>query len=80
MDHLQFTKLSNSTKEYFDEVEKGKSYLIIRKGKPIAKVIPFKEPIQSKKMIQGWKREVKTVTLKSGTDSSKYIREERDER
>lgn len=80
MDHLQFTKLSDSAKEYFDQVEKGKSYVIIREGKPIAKVIPFKEPIQSKKVIQGWKREVKAVTLRSGADSSKYIRAERDER
>jgi antitoxin (DNA-binding transcriptional repressor) of toxin-antitoxin stability system len=80
MDHLQFTKLSSSAKEYFDQVEKGKSYLIIREGKPIAKVIPFKEPIRSEKAIRGWQREVKTVTLRSGADSSKYIREERDER
>ncbi len=74
MDYLQFTTLRNSAKEYFDEVEKGKSFIIIRKGKPIAKVTPFKEPIQ------GWKREIKRVTLKSGVDSSTYIREERDER
>ena len=80
MDYLQFSKLSSSTKEYLEEVEKVKSYVIIRGGKPIAKVIPFKEPIQSKKAIQGWKREVKTVILRSGADSSEYIRAERDER
>jgi prevent-host-death family protein len=74
MDYLLFSKLSNSTKEYLEEVEKGKSYVIIREGKAIAKVIPFKEPLK------GSKREFKPVTLKSGADSSKYIREERDER
>ncbi len=74
MDYLQFSKLSSSTKEYLEEVEKGKSYVILRDGKAIAKVVPFNEPIQ------GWKREIKRVTLKSGVDSSKYIREERDAR
>lgn len=73
MDYLQFTTLRNSAKEYFDEVEKGKSFIIIRKGKPIAKVTPFKEPIQ------GWKREIKRVTLKSGIDSSVILRQIRDE-
>jgi antitoxin (DNA-binding transcriptional repressor) of toxin-antitoxin stability system len=74
MDYLQFSKLSSSTKEYMEEVEKGKSYVIIRDGKAIAKVIPCKEPVQ------GWKTEFTPVKLKSGVDSSKYIREERDAR
>ena len=59
MDYLLFSKLSNSTKEYLEEVEKGKIYVIIREGKAIAKVIPFQEPLQ------GWKREFKPVTLRS---------------
>ncbi len=79
MDYLQFSKLSSSIKEYLEEVEKGKSYLIIRKGKPIAKVIPFKEPLQLKKPIQGWKREVQTVTPRKGGDSTKILRQIRDE-
>ncbi|MFM8739655.1 MAG: type II toxin-antitoxin system Phd/YefM family antitoxin [Cytophagales bacterium] len=70
MDYLQFTTLRNSAKEYFDEVEKGKSFVVIRKGKPIARVIPFEQT-------PGWKRDIKPVTLKKGTDSFKYIREER---
>jgi prevent-host-death family protein len=73
MDYLQFTVLRNSAREYFDKVEKGKSYVIVRKGKPIAKVIPFKAPVQ------GWKREVKTVTLRRGGDSTKILRQIRDE-
>ena len=73
MDYLQFTELRNSAREYFDKVEKGKSYVIVRKGKPIAKVIPFKEPVQ------GWKREVQTVTPRKGGDSTKVLRQIRDE-
>ncbi len=73
MDYIQFTELRNSARQYFDKVEKGKSYVIVRKGKPIAKVIPFKEPIQ------GWKREVQTVTLRNSGDSTKTLRQIRDE-
>ena len=73
MEYLQFTTLRNSAKEYFDEVEKGKSFVVIRKGKPIAKVIPFVE------QIQGWKRDVKAVTLRNGGDSAKILRQIRDE-
>jgi len=73
MDYLQFTELRNSARTYFDKVEKGKSYVIVRKGKPIAKVIPFKEPVQ------GWKRKIKRVTLKNGVDSTTILRQLRDE-
>jgi prevent-host-death family protein len=73
MEYLQFTELRNSAKEYFDKVEKGKSFVIIRKGRPIAKVVPFHEPVQ------GWKREIKRVKLKSGADSSVVLRQLRDE-
>jgi antitoxin (DNA-binding transcriptional repressor) of toxin-antitoxin stability system len=73
MDYLQFSKLSSSTKEYLEEVEKGKSYVVLREGKAIAKVIPFNEPIQ------GWKRKIEMVTLKSGIDSSVILRQIRDE-
>ena len=73
MEYLQFTTLRNSAKEYFDQVEKGKSFIVIRKGKPIAKVIPFVE------QTQGWKRDVKPVTLRNGGDSTKILRQIRDE-
>jgi prevent-host-death family protein len=73
MDYLQFTELRNSAREYFDKIEKGKSYVIVRKGKPIAKVTPFKEPVQ------GWKRQVQKVTLRKGADSTTILRQIRDE-
>jgi len=55
-------------------VEKGRSFIIIRKGKPIAQIIPFDENIK-----QGWKRERKKITLKDGADSLLYILNERKE-
>ena len=74
MDYLQFSNLGNSIQEYLEEVEKGKSYVVIREGKAIAKVIPFNDPVQ------GWKREIKGVRLKSGANSLKYIEEDREGR
>ncbi len=75
MNYLQFTEFRNKSKEYFDKVEKGSSFIIIRKGKPIATLNPFKEEVN-----EGWKREIKKVKLKKCKDSSEYIISERNER
>ncbi|HOV13831.1 MAG TPA: type II toxin-antitoxin system prevent-host-death family antitoxin [Spirochaetota bacterium] len=74
MDFLQFTDFRNHTKDYFDKVESGKNYIIVRKGKPIAKIIPFHNHNQE------WKRTINKVKLKKSTDSLKYVLEERNER
>ena len=74
MNYLQFTDFRNKSKEYFDRVEHGNSFIIIRKGKPIAKLLPFKENSD------GWKREVKKVKLKKSKDSLEYILSERNEK
>ena len=74
MDYIQFSTLDDSIQEYLDAVEKGKSFIVMKEGKAIAKMMPFDEPIQ------GWKRENKMVTLKSGVDSLKYIEEDREGR
>ncbi len=74
MNFLKFTDFRNHSKEYFDKVEDGNSFVIIRKGKPIAKIIPFNESVS------GWKRETKKIKLKSGKDSLEYILSERNEK
>jgi antitoxin (DNA-binding transcriptional repressor) of toxin-antitoxin stability system len=74
MDYLQYSTLDDSIQEYLEAVEKGKSFIVIKEGKAIAKMVPFDEPIE------GWKREIKMVTLKSGVDSLKYIEEDREGR
>lgn len=74
MNYLQFTNFRNNSKEYFDKVENGSSFVIIRKGKPVAKIIPFIETNT------GWKRENKKIKLKSKKTSLDYILEERSEK
>jgi prevent-host-death family protein len=74
MNYLQFTDFRNKSKEYFDAVEQGTSYIIIRKGKPVATLKPFQnsEP-------EGWKRPIKKVKLKKCKDSSDVVIAERNE-
>jgi antitoxin (DNA-binding transcriptional repressor) of toxin-antitoxin stability system len=55
-------------------VEHGSSYIIIRKGKPIAKILPFNQTGP------GWKRETKKIKLKSDKTSLDYIIQERSEK
>lgn len=40
MGTVTFTQLRNHAKAYFDQVEKGESLEIIRKGKPVAVIMP----------------------------------------
>ncbi len=74
MNYLKFTDFRNHSKEYFDKVEHGSSFIIIRKGKPIAKVVPFNDSIA------GWKRENKKIKLKNNKISLDFIIQERNEK
>ena len=73
MEFLQFTVFRNKSKDYFDQVEEGRRFIIIRKGKPVARLIPFDSNST------GWKRAIKKVRLKNGTKSIDYIQNERNE-
>ena len=74
MNYVKFTDFRNQSKEYFDKVEHGSSFVIIRKGKPIAKIIPFNESST------GWKRDTVKVKLKTSKTSLDYIMRERNEK
>ena len=73
MNYLKFTDFRNHSKDYFDKVENGNTYIIIRKGKPIAKITPFIEKAE------GWKRTIKKIELKKNVDTLDYIMSERKE-
>lgn len=74
MEYLQFTDFRNNAKVYFDKIEGGQSFVIIKKGKPVAQITPF---INTEK---GWKREVKRIQLKNKQKiTTDYIIEERNE-
>lgn len=74
MNFIQFTDFRNNSRAYFDEVEKGESYVVVRKGRPVAKIVPFVEKSAC------WKREPRKIRLKSSKTSLEYILRERNER
>jgi antitoxin (DNA-binding transcriptional repressor) of toxin-antitoxin stability system len=75
MQYLQFTDFRNNSKLYFDLIEKGSSFIIIRKGKPIAQISPF-----SKMKIKGWQRKIQKVSPKGDKTTLEYIEAERNEK
>ncbi len=75
MQYLKFTDFRNRSKEYFDLIEKGESFIIIRKGTPVAQISPFET-----KRVQGWKRAIKKVKLKKNISTLRFIAEERSDR
>ena len=69
--YVTFTDFRNNLKKYFDNIENGISYIITRRGKPIAQVIPLEE------IETGWKRENQKITLKKSKTSLEYTVQER---
>jgi antitoxin (DNA-binding transcriptional repressor) of toxin-antitoxin stability system len=61
MKQATFTELRNNAKQFFDFVEAGEAVRILRKGKPIADIIPIVSGVPS------WKRRtVKPLVLDGG--------------
>jgi len=74
MKFVKVTDFRNNAKAYFEQIEQGESYVVIRKGKPVARVIPFEQNPQ------GWKREVSKVSTGDEDRSSlDILLEERSE-
>lgn len=74
MEYLQYTNFRNHAKEYFEKIEEGESYIIIRRGQPVARVLPFNEKQQ------GWKRKKTRIKLKdSRKTATDFIVEERND-
>ena len=75
MEYLQFTDFRNHSKEYFEKIEDGESFIIIRKGKPVAKILPFSQGLT------GWKRNVTRIKIKKPDKTTiDFISEERNDR
>ncbi len=74
MNYIKFTDFRNHSREFFDNIEHGSSYIIIRKGKPVAKILPFKETEP------GWKRDNRKIKLKNNKTTLDYINQERNEK
>jgi len=71
MEYLQFTDFRNHSKEYFNEIENGQTYIIIRKGKPVAQINPFHHNSA------GWKRSIEKIKLKTNITTTELLAKER---
>lgn len=73
METIQFTDFRNHAKDYIDNVEHGESFVIVRRGRPVAKVIPI-----AGGTVEGWKRKIKPIKLSKGILISDILRQDRD--
>jgi prevent-host-death family protein len=74
MKTIPVTDFRKNTSSFIDEVEHGETLIIIRRGKPVAEIIPFSG--RSKK-ISAWKQPSARLQIE-GSDLSSAILEDRE--
>lgn len=72
MKQATFSEFRSHAKLYFDLVESGEPVRIVRKGKPIADIVPLPQDLPS------WKRRVAQPLVIDGCAVSKLILAERE--
>ena len=76
MKTLLFTDFRKNASNFITEVEHGETLVLLRRGKPVAEVIPFSDDILK---IPAWKKP--GIRLKiHGTDLCSAILDEREEK
>ena len=73
MRYAKCTDLRRRLSELLDEVERGTSVILLRRGQPVARLVPMEEPPPT----PSWKRPIRTRTL-SGESIVDTLRRERD--
>jgi len=74
MKSIQVTEFRKNTSSFLNEVEHGETLILIRRGKPVAEIIPFSD---RPKNDPAWKQP--SVRLKiQGSDLSSAILEDRE--
>lgn len=74
MKSIAFTDFRKKASELITEVEHGETIILLRRGRPIAEVIPFTDEI---KKTPSWKRPGINLQIK-GADLSSAILKERE--
>lgn len=74
MKTVPFTDFRKNASGFINEVEHGETLILIRRGKPVAEIIPFSSRSQEK---PAWKQPVVRLQIQ-GSDLSSAILEERD--
>jgi prevent-host-death family protein len=71
MVHVKIDDLHEKIDTMISMVEKGETFIITKKGKPIAEILPLKDKDRK------WKRKIEKITLPEGISTQSYIEEER---
>jgi len=74
MKTITFTDFRKKASNFITEVEHGETIVLLRRGKPIAEVIPFSD---KSRQIPSWKRQNVRLQIQ-GSDLSSAILEERE--
>jgi prevent-host-death family protein len=74
MKTITFTDFRKNASGFITEVEHGESLVLLRRGRPIAEVVPFMEKLQH---TPSWKRPGINLQIK-GSDLSSAILKERE--
>lgn len=72
MKQASCTEIRNRSKHYFDLVESGETIRVLRKGKPIADIVPVAADLPS------WKRRAVRPLVLDGVSISRVILQERE--
>ncbi|MEE4359546.1 MAG: type II toxin-antitoxin system Phd/YefM family antitoxin [Desulfococcaceae bacterium] len=73
MKTIAFSDFRKKAAGFIDEVELGETLVLLRRGKPIAEIIPFSG---RDKEMPSWKQTIRPLQMK-GSDLSSAILEER---
>ena len=74
MKTISFTDFRKKASGFITEVEHGETIVLLRRGKPVAEVVPFSDRVHK---IPSWKRPGIRLKIK-GSDLSSAILEERE--
>jgi prevent-host-death family protein len=77
MKTVAFTDFRKKASGFITEVEHGETIVLLRRGKPIAEVVPFKDRIQR---TPSWKRPGINLQIKGSDLSSAILKERESER
>jgi prevent-host-death family protein len=74
MKTISFTDFRKKASDVIDEVEQGEAFILMRRGKPVAEVVPYSdETLQT----PSWKQSLTRLRMK-GSDLSSAILDERE--
>ncbi len=76
MKTITFTDFRKKASGFITEVEHGETLVLLRRGKPVAEVIPFSDKLP---LIPSWKQPVGRLNMLGSSLSSAILEEREDE-